>query len=498
MLSVIARVVARWKESQLQTAPSEEGQPKKRKGPPARWQEWLEVVHQSGKKKVPNPNWETRDKNPQVTFNTALKDKKFYQSALEDYLKWVGKHPEGGKAKKGPVQDEEEAPSKAPAPEEPSAPSKPPPKKEPKEEPGKETPEERARTEALVEQAAKRLKEPEPSEEHGESPEERAETEALVEQAAKRLLEKPEEPPTEEPPTEESAPEQETPSFDLKKTFALSDEDIDRAAQKHQANFEKLTSSIKEELSKYEEGVKNDPIMSRYFLGLSEQEKLIHVGGYLVGRYFQKNVLNKRLGKLHQNVLDGWQRASSGYWMCHLLHGALSSMGVPGSLSPRDKRDEALPLDERQRKSGVLKISQARKKGAASKEVQEYLKEVYTFQQAYFRHLGLKELTVYRGVSGQGIDEDPPSVGDAVQFGTRELSSFSTNPKSADTFGRTVVFKVPIERVWATSCVRPNFGLDPETRFAKDAVEEGESEVMVIGASELKGEILSRPEGLET
>jgi hypothetical protein len=46
--------------------------------------------------------------------------------------------------------------------------------------------------------------------------------------------------------------------------------------------------------------------------------------------------------------------------------------------------------------------------------------------------------------------------------------------------------------------VRPNFGLDPETRFAKDAVEEGESEVMVIGASELKGEILSRPEGLET
>lgn len=60
---------------------------------PSRWDEWLDARFDGGKKKVPNPNSETRDDYPEVSFSTALKDDAFFQKALEEYKKWSADNP---------------------------------------------------------------------------------------------------------------------------------------------------------------------------------------------------------------------------------------------------------------------------------------------------------------------------------------------------------------------------------------------------------------------
>jgi chemotaxis protein histidine kinase CheA len=448
----------------------------------------LETVHSGGKRMVPNPNPNplARDRHPKVTFNSALKNKDFFKHALKAYQEWAKKNPskedEGKKRPKAPEEEERKRPA---APEEergkPAAP--------PEEEKPELPPEEEKPAAPKDYQPPKEKKKPAPSAEPLPTDKEQLKK-VIKKEVQKAVKEETEKAVKEEP--EKGAPEGEkaAPKFDVKGHMSLSDEDIDAVAQTHKEHFDRLTNDIKQEVAKYDESVKDDPIMNKYFSGLSEPEKMIHVGGHLIGRYFEDSVLKGKQKNYHERVLDSWQRASSGYYLCHYLHGALSSMGVSGSLSPRDRKDEK--VDPRLKARGVLPISKARKKGAGDKETLAYLKDVYAFQQAYFRHIGLKELTVYRGVRGQGIDEDPPKIGTSVKFETRELSSFSTDPKRADEFGRTTRFKIPVERVWASSCVRPNFGADPKTAFEKP-----EHEVMVMGASDLDGEILSKAEGLE-
>lgn len=85
----------------------EEG-PSGKGGVPARWHEWLDAVHQGGKKQVPNPNPDTRARFPQVTFSTSLKDKATFSKALKEYHEWAKKNPEKDKpSEKAPAKTDE-------------------------------------------------------------------------------------------------------------------------------------------------------------------------------------------------------------------------------------------------------------------------------------------------------------------------------------------------------------------------------------------------------
>jgi ribosomal protein S18 acetylase RimI-like enzyme len=66
----------------------------------------LDEIHDGGRKLVPNPNPNTRDRNPEVTFNTALKDKAFFRSALKEYQQWAKKNPDEEGASKKPAKGE--------------------------------------------------------------------------------------------------------------------------------------------------------------------------------------------------------------------------------------------------------------------------------------------------------------------------------------------------------------------------------------------------------
>lgn len=108
-------------------APVEESKtPSKKKGPPAQWDEFMKAKYQDGKRKVPNPNPDTRSKFPQVVVTTALKDKAFMGKIMKEYYDWVSKNKKPSAPKKD-KPEEKAAPAKTPAKEEtpkPEAPKK--------------------------------------------------------------------------------------------------------------------------------------------------------------------------------------------------------------------------------------------------------------------------------------------------------------------------------------------------------------------------------------
>ena len=77
---------------------------------PSRWKEWLDAVHEGGKKKVPNPNSETAGRFKTVSFSTALKYKPFFDKAVEEFRKWIEENPTK-KPRKPRTPKKEESPS---------------------------------------------------------------------------------------------------------------------------------------------------------------------------------------------------------------------------------------------------------------------------------------------------------------------------------------------------------------------------------------------------
>ena len=89
-----------------ESAPEEEATSSKGKGPPPKWDEFLKAKYEGGKKKIPNPNPETRKDYPTVSLSTALKDKGIYNRVLEEYKKWIKGEPEEKKPEeKAPVYE---------------------------------------------------------------------------------------------------------------------------------------------------------------------------------------------------------------------------------------------------------------------------------------------------------------------------------------------------------------------------------------------------------
>jgi hypothetical protein len=56
----------------------------------AKWDEFLAAKYDGGRKKVPNPNLKTKDRYPEVTLFTALKDPATAAKVQEEYQVWAG------------------------------------------------------------------------------------------------------------------------------------------------------------------------------------------------------------------------------------------------------------------------------------------------------------------------------------------------------------------------------------------------------------------------
>lgn len=268
----------------------------------------------------------------------------------------------------------------------------------------------------------------------------------------------------------EKPKEEEKPSSS--KNVFSSEKDVSALAEKHKADFDRITKSMKAKVGAYEKKLTKGSLWQEKFSQLSDAEKAIHVAGHEIGVYFEEKVLKDK--EYQEDYMSDW-RVSSGGKSSHELHGLMKSLGVKGSLTPKEEEE-------------ADKYKRFQKNGAEDDRLKAYAKEVYDFTQAYFRHVGLKEFTMFRGVSGQSLDKDPPAKGDEVQFKTRELSSFTTDADTADGYGRAIEFKVPVEKIFASCLTRPKIGSDQVPASIRSF---GEAEMIVLGASDLKGKIIN-------
>lgn len=269
---------------------------------------------------------------------------------------------------------------------------------------------------------------------------------------------------------------------------------ISETLKRHQAKFEALdeeaTRAAEDFKTQYEPNDYTDDKTDRMtpaFAKLPLAQKRIHVAGHKLGEHFE-STLSKAETKMHDRYFERWRTTAGSYdregygqaedfdHSSQELQGLASSLGVAGKSAPDDDEvNEATKGD----------VTKARRKGARDPKLQAYVKKMYDYQQAYFKHAGLKELTLYRGVRGASVDG--ASEGSAVSVDSRELASFTADPNIAKHFGRVIAFKVPVERVFASSLVRPGIGSETHKRSF------GEAEFLIMGASDLVGQAMFDP-----
>lgn len=255
--------------------------------------------------------------------------------------------------------------------------------------------------------------------------------------------------------------------------------DVRSVHDKYRADFDKIVKSTKADIAAYRKRFKGTAQLRR-FEKLSPGEQVLHAAGHKFGEFFEGKIMrkdaffsSKKVSKadFHEAMMSGW-RGSAGSAEAQMLHGLLGQLGVKGYRSPEDSGKEDF-------------VEKFRKMGVESQDLAEYAKEVYTYTQAALRHIKAFDITVYRGVTGQGVSDVPPKQGDKVQVQTRELSSFTTEPTVAKVFGRVMEYTIPAERVFASCLTSPRLGGDMYSSSWK------EYEIMVMGASDLTGRIAS-------
>jgi hypothetical protein len=113
--------------------------------------------------------------------------------------------------------------------------------------------------------------------------------------------------------------------------------------------------------------------------------------------------------------------------------------------------------------------------------IADTIKEVYAFQQAFFRSKGIKNITLYRGVQGEA-DLAELDYGSDVKVKSKPLASFTSNPMVAKKFAGSKVdkpcvleYEVPVERIFCSPLIEPD--------LSGDAL--SEEEFIVLGASVL-------------
>ena len=359
---------------------------KQQAGSPKFWDEFLAAKYEGGKKKVRNPNPDTREKFPEVVLTTAIKDQGFRQHVMKEYADWLKKRPNDKSEGKKPIKKDNT--DKVPRP--------------------------------------------------------------------------------------------------IKHPMGITEKDISIIAEKYAKEFDsllgdskKLDTAIKEYEKAYTKKLKLPPERQIWakneFSKLPREEKILHVIGYKFGELFESKILSPKSEAVQRKYLGSW-RDSSASWPSQQLHGFASSLGYSGSCTPDEK--------------GRSQVVASRKVGAESAELKQYFKEAYMYTQAVFRHLGIKELTLFRGVTGQGLNTAPPNRGDEIEVQTREMSAYTLDPGISSYYGRTLETKVPVDRVFASAITCPGLGSDTNEGDEDEGLSNGESEMIILGASDFKSRVI--------
>jgi actin-related protein len=262
------------------------------------------------------------------------------------------------------------------------------------------------------------------------------------------------------------------------KDLGVTNEDIEAVAKEQAKTFDTLIEEGRKAAKTFDYDDDN-PRAIKEWGQLSEAEKLLTIIGPKIGEKFEANLRGALLEK-HTHFKNEWAETSTSKGAQEMM-GLLSSLGVKGSPAPDDAKSA---------QEAKIDLKKVRDDGSKDAALKEYAKRAYIYQQAFFKHLGVKEVTLYREVYGQGLTDDdgkaliPPKDGSTVGTETREISSFTADPSVAMEFGRCIKYKVPVGQVFSSMLVNPEFGRDSKL---------GEDELVIMGASSLKGTLVAGP-----
>lgn len=244
----------------------------------------------------------------------------------------------------------------------------------------------------------------------------------------------------------------ETPKKDTGSSTKPDSRRIDALIEEHGEQFDEIMTSMKAAVKKFKAQRSKprsalDQSHKRFkkaFARLSPEEQAIMAAGSQLGDYFQKHMKKKdaKMREVGKGAEDSWRLTadmSRGESVQNLI-GVAESWGVKGSRLPQEDEE---------------KIKKYREEGAKNEELKKYAKESYEFTQAFFKRMGIKEVTLFRGVRGQGVDEAKKDT--EVELTTRSLSSYSLNASTAGSFGKVVEFKVPVQDIFTSSLTSPEF-----------------------------------------
>jgi hypothetical protein len=155
------------------------------------------------------------------------------------------------------------------------------------------------------------------------------------------------------------------------------------------------------------------------------------------------------------DFVKDWQKASDSKeaWA---LHNYLLEHGVKGSsFGKKDEHKNVLTQDHR-----------------------DLFNKAYAWQQACFAFLGVKTVTLYRGVTNVG----PLTKGDKVKVESRPSCSFSLDSYVASNFGKVLQYEIPVDKIFMSPFVSKRLGESNESSNL-----ENEEEYIVLGSSDMEG-----------
>ena len=237
----------------------------------------------------------------------------------------------------------------------------------------------------------------------------------------------------------------------------LDEKRITAIIEENKEQFDKLTKEMTSTVKSF----KSAHMKKRYpgdqypnkfkkaFDRLTPQEQALWAGGNKLGQHFQEYMAKQdpEVQRVGRGAVAGWRIAGdfADSESVQNMIGAVESWGVKGSRTPKEEEGEA---------------KEFREDGAKNKKLKEYTQKVYEYTQAYYKHLGIKELTLFRGVKGQGLDK--AKKGSDASLDTRSISSFSYDASRADAFGKAIEFKIPIEKILMSNTTHPELGTEAE------------------------------------
>jgi hypothetical protein len=238
--------------------------------------------------------------------------------------------------------------------------------------------------------------------------------------------------------------------------------------EKIHKEVETLTKEAHRAKGEYLERDGLDPWFVSHVKKMNDVDTFLHWRAGELGNHFVDHFLQTREQGLHKDLVNGWTDSATSE-KAQTICAAVELLGFEGSLAPEDDKKE---------------YENAKHKAERDEHLHTWMQKVHTFQQEVFKALGVKEVTLYRGVkeSVKSNEGRKARSGDRVSINTRAISSYTSDPRVAARFGSVIQYKVPVEHILLSPLVAPHLA-----SAASASSGFGEAEFVVMGASELEG-----------